>query len=131
LESLDRETLDYDILQCIDRGLGKCGSSIKHATYWQLLIIFNMKASDIPTHPEEFSNALEKIFGSGGGVMIERAIVQELKSEFQIERLQSTRFVQTLEQIRGRTYVIPVRTGSCAAMSRDGYTTVSAEDSAC
>ncbi len=106
---LDKETLDYEILQCIDRGLSTCGPSIRHATYWQLLVVFNLKASAIPARPEQFSNALEKIFGSGGAVMIERAIVKEIMKQFQIEYLKSTRFLYALEFVKGKELLNQVR----------------------
>ncbi len=52
---MDKETLDYEIPRCVDRGLGNCGQSLRHSAYWQLLVVFNLKASDIPTSPEVFS----------------------------------------------------------------------------
>ena len=105
MRSLDRETLDYEILRCVDNGLSTCGPSIRHATYWQLLVVFNLKASAIATYPEQFSNALEKIFGSGGAVMIERTIVKEIMKHFGIEYLKPMRFLSALEYVRGKEFV--------------------------
>ena len=58
----------------------------RHSAYWQLLVVFNLKASDIPTSPEAFSNVLEKIFGSGA-VLIEREIVNEIICRILLKRL--------------------------------------------
>ena len=102
---LDRETLDFEILRCVDNGLSTWGPSIRHATYWQLLVVFNLKASAIATYPEQFSNALEKIFGSGGAVMIERTIVKEIMKHFGIEYLKPMRFLSALEYVRGKEFV--------------------------
>ena len=97
---MDKETLDYEILQCVDRGLGNCGQSLRHSAYWQLLVVFNLKASAIPSSPEVFSTALEKIFGSGEAVLIEREIVKEFMSRFQIKYLDSKRFLPALEHVK-------------------------------
>ena len=114
---LDRETVDYEILRCVDNGLSNCGPSIRHATYWQLLVVFNLKAGAITTYPEQFSNALEKIFGSGGAVMIERAIVKEIMKHFGIEYLKSTRFLSALEYVRGKEFVGKVPMASSSNLS--------------
>ena len=97
---MDKETLDQEILQCVDRGVGNCGQSLRHSAYWQLLVVFNLKASDIPTRPEAFSSALEKIFGSGQAILIECEIVKEIMSRFQIKLLDSKRFLPALEYVK-------------------------------
>ncbi len=99
---MDKVTFDYEILQCIDKGLGNCGPSIKQTTYWQLLVVFNLKASTIPTAPEVFCRGLEQIFGSVGAVLIEREIVKEIMSRFQIRHLESKRFLQAFEYIQSK-----------------------------
>ncbi|MDG6996146.1 MAG: hypothetical protein JRN52_09485 [Nitrososphaerota archaeon] len=93
------ESLQHDILKCVDNGLSKFGASIKQSVYWQLQNKHKIEAKDIPLSPQQFSEALEKILGYGGAIMVERAIADELVSKFGIEFLPKKRFTIALDKI--------------------------------
>ena len=96
------ESLQHDILKCVDNGLNKFGASIKQSVYWQLQNKYKIEAKDIPSSPQQFSEALEKILGYGGAVMVERAIVDELIAKFGIKSLPKKRFAIALQKITNR-----------------------------
>lgn len=99
-KKLDKQSLDYEVLQCVDRALSSYGSSIRQTVYWQLLMKFNIKASEIPANPELFSSRLERILGSGGAVMVERAIVNEMIARFDIKELDRKKFSLALDRVK-------------------------------
>lgn len=53
------------VLEAVDEGLSSLGDSPKQAIYFYLEKTFKIKRSEIPNRIEEFSNALEQIFGHG------------------------------------------------------------------
>lgn len=99
VEKMDKQSLEYEILQCVDKGLSVYGSSIRQTVYWQLLTKYKIKASDIPSNPGIFSSGLESILGSGGAVMVERAIVNEMIARFSIPSLPQKKFSAALDTI--------------------------------
>jgi hypothetical protein len=99
---MDRQNLDYEILRCVDNGLNSMGPSIRQMVYWQLLMKFNLRMSQIPENAEVFAMRLESILGSGGAIMAERAIVSELISAFGLMNLPQKRLVPAMEFIMRR-----------------------------
>ena len=73
---------NYDIQQCVDRGLATFGSESAQKLYWIMLSKFNMRSDDIISKPAEFAKALYEVFGESGGRSIERAIIKEIKVTF-------------------------------------------------
>ena len=53
------------VLEAVDAGLSSLGESPKHAVYFYLEKTFKIKRTEIPEKIEEFTNALEQIFGRG------------------------------------------------------------------
>ena len=65
------------LLEAIDEGLSLIGESAKQVIYIYLEKTFKMDAQDIPSRIEEFSKALENIFGTGSKI-IEIQIMKKL-----------------------------------------------------
>ena len=56
----------YDtLLEAIDEGFSSLGESVKVAIYFHLENTFRIKKREIPFRIDDFSDALEKIFGLG------------------------------------------------------------------
>jgi hypothetical protein len=53
------------LLAAIDKALSSLGENVKTAIYFHLEETFNIKRWEIPLRINDFSNALEKIFGIG------------------------------------------------------------------
>jgi hypothetical protein len=70
----DFETL---LIEAVDTALSSLGDSSKQAIYFCLKEEFAIAKQDIPTKIEEFTNALEMIFGQGAKV-IEIQIMRQL-----------------------------------------------------
>ena len=66
LESLPRNRgFKKLLLEAVDEGLSSLGDSAKLAIYVYLEKNFKIKKQDIPNKIDEFTNAIEKIFGNG------------------------------------------------------------------
>ena len=57
------------LLESIDEGLSLLGESPKQAVYYYIEKNFNINRQDIPLRIEEFTYAIEKIFGAGAKIL--------------------------------------------------------------
>lgn len=57
------------LLEAIDEGLALLGESPKETLYYHLAQTFNINKRDIPFKIEEFTEAIERIFGSGAKII--------------------------------------------------------------
>jgi hypothetical protein len=65
------------LLEAVDEGLSSLGDSPKQTIYFSLEKTFSIKKQDIPNKIEEFTNAIEKIFGYGAN-LLEIQIIKHL-----------------------------------------------------
>lgn len=68
-EAENKTKFEEILLEAIDEGLSLLGESPKQAIYFHLKETFNMNRQDIPYKIEEFTNAIEKIFGAGAKIL--------------------------------------------------------------
>jgi len=77
-KALVNKDFDSIVLQTIDEVLlSLLGESAKKAVYFQLTEYFGIKREEIPSHLGDFSDALEKIFGTGAK-LLEIAFMEQL-----------------------------------------------------
>ena len=65
------------LIDALDATLSSLGAQTKQAIYSQLDKNYNLKKETIPEHPEEFSEALTKIFGTSA-LLLEIKIMSAL-----------------------------------------------------
>jgi hypothetical protein len=65
------------LLKAVDAALSPLGDSSKHAVYFYLEKNFTVKRQDIPNKIEEFTTAIEEIFGYGAKIL-ETEIMKQL-----------------------------------------------------
>ena len=67
----EKKTKNFEevLLEAIDEGLSLLGESPKQAVYFHLEKTFKMNRLDIPDRIEEFTDAVEKIFGAGAKIL--------------------------------------------------------------
>ena len=73
------------LLEAIDEGLSLLGESPKQMVYYHLEETFKINRQDIPFKIEEFTDAIEKIFGSGAKIIeiqIMKALYEKLGNNF-------------------------------------------------
>jgi len=67
----EKRTMNFEevLLEAIDEGLSLLGESAKQAVYCHLGKTFKMNRLDIPYRLEEFTDAIEGIFGAGAKIL--------------------------------------------------------------
>jgi len=67
----EKKTMKFEevLMDAIDEGLSLLGESSKQAIYFHLEKTFKMNRVDIPYRIEEFTDAIEKIFGTGAKIL--------------------------------------------------------------
>jgi hypothetical protein len=74
---------EYDLLQCIDRGLEAFGSHVKQTIYWRVSVRHGSLHNGIVADPKVFVTTLREIFGDSS-IGIEDAIIRELEETFSL-----------------------------------------------
>jgi len=85
--------LDFDktLIEAVDHALLALGESPRNALYRHLIKGFKLKRESILEDTEEFSNALNTLFGPGGQV-IEKLIVKNLYNKLNLSYEEKTCF---------------------------------------
>jgi hypothetical protein len=70
-QKAEKKTTNFEevLLEAIDEGLSLLGESSKQVVYLHLEKIFKMNRQNIPYRIEEFTDAIEKIFGNGAKIL--------------------------------------------------------------
>jgi len=74
---------EYDLRQCIDKGLEPFGSQVKQTIYWRMLILHNSPQDCVIANPAIFADVMKELFGSSA-IGIERSIIREIKKTFDL-----------------------------------------------
>jgi len=77
LELLRDRAFKKLLLEAVDEALSSLGDSSKQAIYFYLEETFKINRQNIPNKIEEFTNAIEKIFGQGAKIL-ELQIIKHL-----------------------------------------------------
>jgi hypothetical protein len=68
-QEAENKQFEEKLLEAIDEGLSFLGESPKQALYFHLEKTLKMNRLDIPYRIEEFTDAIEKIFGTGAKIL--------------------------------------------------------------
>jgi len=74
------------LLEAVDEGLSSLGDSPKYAVYFYLKKEFKLDKRDIPQKIEEFTDAIERIFGLGAKfleILIIKRLYEKVGHEFE------------------------------------------------
>ena len=78
---------DQLLLDAIDEGLSGLGEAGKTSIYIHLEDLFNIRKQEIPTKIDDFSNAMNRIFGIGAQ-QIEILIMKKFHEKVEINKLE-------------------------------------------
>jgi hypothetical protein len=107
------KTMSFEelLLEAIDEGLSLLGESPKAAIYFHLEKTFSIKRQDIPYKIEEFTNAIERMFGVGAKI-VEIRIMKILfkkvgctfKSYWKPANLEFREYIATIKSAKNNCY---------------------------
>ncbi len=90
------------LLEAIDEGLSSLGETCKQAIYFQLEKKFKLTKQDIPSRIEDFTEAMENIFGAGAQVLeirIMKILFQNMGYPFPYFRPPAQKYLEFTEYI--------------------------------
>lgn len=94
--------LEKRIMQYVDDGLEVLGDSGKKAVYYYLKKNFGVKRKEIPKKPELFGKGLIFVFGEEGTDIIEKRIVEKLRTSFDLKHQSKITFVEAVAMIKAQ-----------------------------
>ena len=107
--SKSRGNLDFKklVLEAVDEGLSLLGECSKQALFSYLDSTFKIKKQDIPEKIEEFTNAIERIFGNGAKLLeieILRQLCKKVEHNFEYtSKRNDSFFIDYVEAVRDCT----------------------------
>ena len=94
--------LEKRIMQYVDDGLEVLGDSGKKAVYYYLEKNFGVKRKEIPKKPELFRKGLIFIFGEEGTDLIEKWIVEKLRTSFDLKQQSEIAFAEAVAMTKAQ-----------------------------
>jgi hypothetical protein len=86
---------EYDLLQCIDKGLEPFGSNVKQSIYWKMSILHNYSRNEIIESPELLSNVIKETLGDSSEA-VEESIIVEIREKFSLPEEESQSVVDAI-----------------------------------
>jgi len=86
---------EYDLLQCIDKGLEPFGTHVKQSIYWKMSILHNYSRNEVIENPELFTSVIRETL-SDSSVAVEESIVREIRGKFNIPYKESMSVVDAI-----------------------------------
>jgi hypothetical protein len=86
---------EYDLLQCIDKGLEPFGSHVKQSIYWKMSILHNYSRTEVIENPELFTNVMRETL-SDSSPAVEESIAREIRIKFNISYEDSQSIVDAI-----------------------------------
>jgi hypothetical protein len=90
---------DYELMECIERGLAKFGSNVKYAVIWRMVVLGDSPKEGILAKPQAFVSALKSIFGSSAKI-IEWEVLDQIKERIHPEYSEVQDFVLLVSMLR-------------------------------
>lgn len=85
---------------CIDRALSTIGESAKAALYYRIATKASVSPSEIQFRPLELTGGMREILGEAGYSFIERLIIREISSSFNLSLRGGICFSEAVSEAR-------------------------------
>jgi hypothetical protein len=106
----NRPLNDYDLMECIEKGLGKFGSGIKYAIMWRMVVLGDSPKEGILVNPQAFVSALQSAFGYSAKI-IEQEVVDEIKARADPEFSEIDTLIDLINALRRQSITSPMILG--------------------
>ena len=105
---------EYDLLECIDKGLEPFGSNVKQSIYWKMSILHNFSRNEIIENPELLSGVIKETLGDSSEA-VEESIIVEIREKFGIPEEESQSVVDAIRNAKEQ--IISISTTTIAVSS--------------
>ena len=74
---------EYDLLQCIEKGLEPFGSHVKQSIFWKMSILHNYSRNEVIDNPNLLASVIRDTLGDSSPA-VEESIANEITRKFDI-----------------------------------------------
>jgi hypothetical protein len=74
---------EFDLLQCIDKGLDQFGTNVKQSIYWKMSILHNYTRNEIIENPDLFLKVIRETL-SDSAISVEESIARQIRMKFDL-----------------------------------------------
>ena len=100
------------IFECIDKALGSLGEGVKQSFYHQMKERSNLTIDKFATRPQELIENLRQILGVSGSTIVEKLIIQEIRTSFGLKLQNGITLSEAISDAR-RTFLVDSRDKVC------------------
>jgi hypothetical protein len=105
---------EYDLLQCIEKGLEQFGTHVKQSIYWKMSILHNYSRTELVENPEILASVIRETL-SDSSAAVEESITREIRMKFNLPYDEA----QTMEDAisRAKSMIIRIYASPLSARS--------------
>jgi hypothetical protein len=86
---------EYDLLQCVEKGLEPFGSHVKQSIYWKMSIVHNYSRNEVIENPELLASVIRETL-SDSSPAVEESITTEIRRTFDLSNKESQNMVDAI-----------------------------------
>jgi hypothetical protein len=79
---------EYDLLQCIEKGLEPFGSHVKQSIFWKMSILHNYSRNEVSENPEILTSVIRETLSDSSSA-VEDSIAEEIRKKFSLPEEES------------------------------------------
>jgi hypothetical protein len=99
---------EYDLLQCIEKGLEPFGTHVKQSIYWKMSILHNYSKTEVIDNPEILVSVIRETL-SDSSAAVEESIAREIREKFEIPYEESPTVKDAIIRAKSRLIGLYVR----------------------
>ncbi|MDA4112327.1 MAG: hypothetical protein OK439_07280 [Thaumarchaeota archaeon] len=74
---------EYDLLECVDKGLDPFGTNVKQSIYWKMSILHNYSRNEIIENPQLLQSVIRETL-SDSAISVEESITRQIRLKFDL-----------------------------------------------
>jgi len=90
---------EYDLLQCIDKGLEPFGSHVKQSIFWKMSILHNYSRQEVIDNPELLVSVIRETLGDSSSA-VEESVVNEITRKFDLSRREQLTMIEAISEAK-------------------------------
>ena len=85
----------YDLLQCVDKGLDPFGSNVKQSIYWKMSILHNYSRNEIIENPDLLQQVIRETLNDSA-ISVEESITRQIRLKFGLTEESATNLKEAI-----------------------------------